>query len=174
MMKYYGRRSVLGVHWKDWCWSWNSNTLATWCEQLTHFPMMMEPWWWERLRAGGEGCDRGWDGWMASLTWWMWVWASSRSWWWSGRPGVLQSMGWQRVRHDWVIELNWTYGSAGKESTCNAGDTGDAGSVPGWGRSPEEGSSNPLQYSYPENCVDRGAWQTTVQRVTKSRTQLRD
>ena len=59
------------------------------------------------LKAGGDGDDRGWDGWMASLTQWRWVWASSRSWWWTGRPGVLQSMGLQRVRHDWATELNW-------------------------------------------------------------------
>ena len=59
------KRSVLVVHWKDWCWSWNSSTLATWCEELTH---LKRPWCWERLRAGGEGDDRGWDGWMASLT----------------------------------------------------------------------------------------------------------
>ena len=58
------------------------------------------PWCWERLRAGEEGDDRGWDGWMASLTWWTWVWASSRSWWWTGKPGMLQSMGSQRVEHD--------------------------------------------------------------------------
>ena len=58
------------------------------------------------LGAGGEGDDRGWDGWMASLTWWTWVWVNSRSWWWTGRPGVLQFMGSQRVRHDWVTELN--------------------------------------------------------------------
>ena len=64
------------------------------------------PWCWERLKAGGEGDDRGWDGWMVSLTWWTWVWASSGSWWWTGRPGVLQSMRSQRVRHDWVTELN--------------------------------------------------------------------
>ena len=64
------RRSVLGVHWKDWCWSWNSNTLAAWWEELTHWG---RPWCWERLRAGGEGDDRGWDGWMASPTQWTWV-----------------------------------------------------------------------------------------------------
>ena len=52
------RRSVLGVHWKDWCWNWNSNTLATWCEELTH---LKRAWCWERLKAGGEGDDRGWD-----------------------------------------------------------------------------------------------------------------
>ena len=99
------RKVVLGVHWKDWCWSWNSNTLATWCEELTH---LKRPWFWERLRAGGEGDDRGWDGWMASLTQWTWVWVNSGSWWWTGRPGILLSMGLQRVRHNWVTELNWT------------------------------------------------------------------
>ena len=50
---------------------------------------------------------QGWDGWMASLTQWTWVWASSVSWWWTGRPVVLQSMGSERVGHDWVTELNW-------------------------------------------------------------------
>ena len=64
-------------------------------------------WCWERLRAGGEGDGRRWDGWMASLTQWTWVWVNSRSWWWTGRPGVLQFMGLQRVGHDWVTELNW-------------------------------------------------------------------
>ena len=59
-------------------------------------------------RQEEKGDDRGWDGWMASLTWWTWVWASSRSWWWTGKPGVLQSMGLQRVRNDWATELNWT------------------------------------------------------------------
>ena len=62
----------------------------------------------EGLRAGGEGDDRGWDGWMASLTRWTWVWVNSGSWWWTGRPGVLWFMGSQRVGHDWVTELNWT------------------------------------------------------------------
>ena len=61
------RKSVLGVHWKDWCWSWNSNTWATSCEELTHW---RRPWCWERLRSGGEEDDRGWDGRMASLTQW--------------------------------------------------------------------------------------------------------
>ena len=98
------RRSVLNIHWKDWCWSWNSNTLATWCKELAHWK---RPWCWERLKAR-EGNDRGWNGWMASLTQWTWVWASSGSWWWTGRPDVLQSMRFQRVRHNWVTELNWT------------------------------------------------------------------
>ena len=59
------------------------------------------------IGAGGEGDDRGWDGWMASLTRWTWVWVNSRSWWWTGRPGVLRFMGSQRVGHDWATELNW-------------------------------------------------------------------
>ena len=64
------------------------------------------PWCWERLKVGGERDNRGWDGWMASPTQWTWVWVSSGSWWGTGRPGVLQSMGSQRVGHDWVTELN--------------------------------------------------------------------
>ena len=90
------RKSVLNIHWKDWCWSWNSNTLAAWCEELTQWK---RPWCWERLKAGVEGDKRGWDGWMA------WVWASSGSWWWTGKPGVLPSMGLQGVGHDWATEL---------------------------------------------------------------------
>ena len=72
---------------------------------MTH---LKRPWCWERLRAGGEGDDRGWDGWMASLTQWTWVWVNPGSWWWTGRPGVLRFMGSQRVGHNWVTELNWT------------------------------------------------------------------
>ena len=83
----------------------NSSTLATWYEELTH---LKRPWCWERLRAGGEWDDRGWDGWMASPTRWTWVWVNSGSWWWTGRPGVLRFMGSQGVRHDWVTELNWS------------------------------------------------------------------
>ena len=99
------RRSVLGVHWKDLCWSWNFNTLATWCEELTYWK---RPWCWEILGTGRGGDDRGWDGWMASPTRWTWVWVNSGSWWWTGRPGVLRFTGSQRVRHDWATELNWT------------------------------------------------------------------
>ena len=90
---------------KDWCQSWNSNTLATSCEELTHWK---RPWCWEGLGTGGEGDNRGWDGWMASPTRWAWVWVNSGSWWWTGRPGVLRFMGSQRVIHNWVTELNWT------------------------------------------------------------------
>ena len=80
------KRSVLTVHWKDWCWSCNSNTLATWWEELTH---LKRPWCWERLKAGGEGDDGGRDSWMASPTQWTWVWVNSWSWWWTGRPGMV-------------------------------------------------------------------------------------
>ena len=71
-------------------------------QKLTH---LKRPWCWERLKAGGEGDDRGWDGWMASPTQWTWVWVNSRRWWWTRRPDVLSSMGQQRVGHDWVTEL---------------------------------------------------------------------
>ena len=84
---------------------WNSNTLATWCEELTHWKRL---WCWE---GAGERDDRGWDRWMASLTRWTWVWGNSGSWWWTGRPGMLWFMGSQRVGHDWVTELNWTDGT---------------------------------------------------------------
>ena len=76
--------------------------LATWFEELTHWK---RPWCWERLRAGGEGDDRGEDGWMESLTRWTWVWVDSWSWWWTGRPGVLRFMRSQRVVRDWATEL---------------------------------------------------------------------
>ena len=78
---------------------------ATWCKERTHWK---RPRCWERLKVGGEGDDRGWDGWMASPALWTWVWASSGSWWWTVKPGMLQSMGSPRVGHDWAIELNWT------------------------------------------------------------------
>ena len=98
------RQTWTFIHWKDWCWSWSSSTLPTWCEELTH---LKRPWCWERLKVGGEGDGRGWDGWMASPTQWTSVWVSSGSWWWTGRPGVLRFMGSQRVGHNWVTELNW-------------------------------------------------------------------
>ena len=83
-----------------------SETLANWFEELTH---LKRPWCWERLKVGGEGDDRGWDGWMASPIQWMWIWIISGSWWWTGRPGVLQSVGLQTVGHDWATELNWDH-----------------------------------------------------------------
>ena len=101
----FWRRSALGFLWKGWCWSWSSSTLATSCEELTHWKRL---WCWEGLGTGGERDDPGWDGWMASLTRWTWVWVNSGSWWWTGRPGVLRFMGSQRVGHNWATELNWT------------------------------------------------------------------
>ena len=85
-------------------WGWNSNTLATSFEELTHWK---RPWFWEGLGARGKGDDREWDGWMASPTRCTWVWVNSRSWWWTGRPGMLWFMGSQRVGHDWATELNY-------------------------------------------------------------------
>ena len=83
----FSRKSTLNVHWKDSCWSWNFNALATWCEELTH---CKRPWCWERLKAGGEGDDTGWYGWMASSAQRTWVWVNSRSWRWAERPSMLQ------------------------------------------------------------------------------------
>ena len=82
----------------------SSGTSAIWCEELTPWK---RPWFGERLKAGGEGDDRRWDVWMASLTWWTCVWTSYGNWWWTEKPGVLQSMGSQRVRQYWATELNW-------------------------------------------------------------------
>ena len=84
-------------------WVWNANTLATWCKELIH---LKRPQYWERLKAGGEGDDRGWDGWMASLTQWTWVWLNSRSWWWTGRLVCCGSWGCKEL--DMTERLNWT------------------------------------------------------------------
>ena len=80
--------------------------LASWYEELTHWKRL---WSWEKLMVGGEEDDRGWDGWMASSTWRTCVWVGSGSWWWTGKPGMLQSMGLQKVGHEWVTELNWIF-----------------------------------------------------------------
>ena len=97
------RNSVLNVHWKDWCWSWNSNPLATWCKELTH---CKRPWYWERWKAGGGGNDRQWDGWMASPTRWTWVWASSKSWWYQGSLACCGP--WGHRESDTTEGLNWS------------------------------------------------------------------
>ena len=141
-----------------------------------------------------EKDERGWDGWMASPTQWTWVWTSSRSWWRTGKPGMLQSMGsqsqtqlrteqqhcakgppWQlsgfctlrRFRLQTPVFLGFLGGSDGKEST---GHSGDLGLIPGLGRSPGEGNGNSFRYSCLENPMDRGAWQATIHGVAKSQT----
>ena len=132
------RKSTLNIHWKDWCWSWSSNTLATWWEELAHWKRC---WCWERLRAGGEGDDRGWDGWLASSTQWTWV---SKLW--EIGQGSLACMGSQRGGHNWATEQQqisysgFPGGSDGKEFNCNAGDPGSIpekemathSSIPAW------------------------------------------
>ena len=106
-----------GLAFREWCQNPNTSRKSqgincstartkkcfTSCKELTHWKRL---WCWEGLGAGGEGDDRGWDGWMVSLTRWTWVWVNSGSWWWTGRPGVLRFMGSQRVGHDWATELN--------------------------------------------------------------------
>ena len=118
-------RSTLNVHWKDWCWSWSSSISATWCKEPTHWKRL---WCWERLRAEEEGDDRGWDGWMAPSTLDMSLsklWAIGKD----KKPGMLQSVGLQRVRHDWATELNWSCYLRGKEQkkryTSNNGRKSD-------------------------------------------------
>ena len=93
----YHRQSTLNIHWKEWCWSWSSNTLTTSCKELTHWKRSQS---WERLKAGGEGEDRGWDDLMESLTQWTWVWANSGRWlkdreaWCIAAHGVAKSWTW--------------------------------------------------------------------------------
>ena len=120
------------------------------------------------IGVGGEGDNRGWDGWMASLTRWTWIWVNSGSCGWTGRPGVLRFMGSQRLRHDLGTELNWTElnwlcnhnllnwcfpgGSVVQSMPINARDIG---LIPGSGRFPGERNGNPLLYSYLGNPMDR-------------------
>ena len=101
MLWAYLTKQQLMKYENEW-WSWSSKSLITWCKELTHWK---RPWCWERLKAGGEGGNRGWDGWMASPTQWTWICTSSGSWCRTGKLGMLQSMGLQGIRHDWVTEL---------------------------------------------------------------------
>ena len=132
------------------------NTLATWCEELTHWE---RPWRWERLKAGEEGDNRGWDGWMASLTWWTWVWASSGVGDGQRRLACCSACG-HRIRHDWATQMNWSWASlmAGEESTCNSGHVGDLRLIPGSRRSLREENGNPLQYS----CLEKSHGQQSL------------
>ena len=102
------------MHWKD-AEAETPILWATWCEELTLWKRL---WCWERLEVGGEGDNGEWDGWMASPTKWKWVWVNSGSWWWTGKPGMLQSMGLQRVGHNWVTELNWTELNQSHNMSC--------------------------------------------------------
>jgi len=106
------------LSWPLELWQYKSQVWALHSKDFTLFNCLhwKRPWCWERLKAGGEGDNRGWDGWRASPTGWTWVWASSGSRWWTGKPGMLQSMGSQSVGHDWVTELNWTELSSPKLS----------------------------------------------------------
>jgi len=105
----FWRRSALGFLWKEWCQSWNSSTLATSCKELTHWKRL---WCWEGLGARGEGDDRGWDGWIASLNQWTWVSVNSRSWWWTGREAwcaVIHGVAKSRTGlNDWS-DLIWSH-----------------------------------------------------------------
>ena len=101
--KSHGQRSLAGC-------SQRVTKSQTQLKGLRIYLIVWRLWCWEGLGAGGEGDDRGWDGWMASPTWWTWVWVNSGSWWWTGSPDVLRFMGSQRVGHDWatdLTELNW-------------------------------------------------------------------
>ena len=100
--------------WKDWCWSWSSNTLATWCEELTHWKRL---WCWEGLKAGGEGDDRGWDGWMASPTQWTWVWVNSGRVG-DGQGGLVCCSPWDCKESDTTEWLNWSELKKSKEQSA--------------------------------------------------------
>ena len=97
------RKSVLTIHWKDWCWSWNSNTFGhlMWRTDSLENPLMLG-----KIEGGRRRDGRGWDGWMASLTQRIWVWVGSGSWWWTAKPGMMQPMQSQRVEYNWMTELN--------------------------------------------------------------------
>ena len=105
-------------------WSWSSNTLGTWYEELTD---LKKPWFWERLKAGGERDDRGLDGWMASLTQWTWVWVNPGSWWWTERPGHAAVHGVTKSRtrlSDWTelnLQLEGIHAMSGLGSSLRSG-----------------------------------------------------
>ena len=160
----------------DWCWRWSSNTLVTWCEGLTHWK---RPWCWERLRAGGEGDNRGWAigwhhqldgrgfGWTPGVVNWQGTWCAAVH-------GVSKSQTWLS---DWTV-LNWCQclgfpgGSVVKNPPAKAADTC---SNPGLVRSPGGGCGNPLQYSCQNNPMDRGAWRAAGEswvNVEKSHVQI--
>ena len=174
-----------------------TQTPILWPHEAKNWLIWKKPWCWAKLKAGGKGDDRAWDGWMASLPRWTLVWVSSRSWWWTGKPIMLQSMGSQRVSHDWVTELNWTgkglsytyrciysppnylgwavlkTGAVWVGLPCDSviknlpAKTRDGSSIPGLGRSPGEEKGSSLQYSCLGNPMDRGTWPPTIHGLQK-------
>ena len=135
-------------------------------------------------RQEGKGDNRGWDGWMASLIRWTWVWVNSGSWWWIGRPGMLRFMGLQRVGHDWATDLIWSdlmvFISKSILSDMSVATPAFFWSPFSWNIFFQaftfrhgEGNGNPIQYSCLENRIDRGTWQAAVHSVAKSWTQLK-
>ena len=110
------RKSTLNIHWKDWCWSWSSNILATWHNKQTHWK---RSWCWERLRTGRDGVGgRWWDGWMSSLTQWTQIWAYSRRQWRTGKPGVLQfTKNWTQLS-DWTTTSSKLFNLVIPQSWC--------------------------------------------------------
>ena len=109
------RKSTLNIHWKDWCWSWSSNTLATWCIEQTHWK---RPWCWERLKGGGEGGNRGWDGWMASSTQWTWIQANSRDS--EGQGSLACCSPWAHKELDTTEWLKWTKNFPSRNSSIQS------------------------------------------------------
>ena len=166
------KESVPNIHWKEWCGSWNSSTLATCCKELTHWK---RSWCWERLKAGREGDNGEWDDWMASLTWWTWLWVGSGNWWCTGKPGVLQSMGSQRVGHDWATELNLGLPSGAncKEPACQCRRCKRCRLDCWVGKIPWRRAWQPTPVFLPEESMDRGAWQAAVHRIGKNRSWLK-
>ena len=140
-------KSTLNIHWKDWCWSWGSNTLATWCKKLTYWK---RPWCWERWKAEGEEGDRWWDGWMRSPVQWEKV--RNREVWCAAVHGIAES---DMISH-------WTTTTIVQNLPASVGDTEDIGSIPGLGRSSGVRNGNLFQYSCLENSMDKGAWQATL------------
>ena len=167
------RKSVLNIHWKDWCWSWNSNILATWFEKLIHWK---RPWCWERLKAGGEGDDRRWCGWMASLTQWTWLWANSMREWRTEEPGVL----WSKITKSQTRLSNWATmireeANRGLSFSWVRTDILTKPACEMTTSKPKHGGGNGsrLQRSCLENPRDRGAWWAAVYGVTQSQTPLK-